>query len=230
VARQTCGSGFSLCRYTAVMTEQPLGAEIARSAREWGFSVEERRVKKVGAFLELLLQWNAKVNLTGANSAGELVGEHLVDSFALSTLVPKGASVVDVGSGGGLPAIPFAVLRPDCRVTLVEPRAKRTAFLATAQRLVGDAAGLALVRGRHEDVAPGSFDVAMSRATFPPGDWLAVAASLVRPGGSVVVLASGRVEALGEYDLLEERRYRTGSGSTRWAARFVPRGTSVTAP
>src|SRR5436853_71284 len=88
-------------------------------------------------FYELLLVWNRQINLTGARSLDELLSEHLPDSFALSRLVPQSASVADVGSGGGLPAIPFALLRPDASLTLFETRAKRVAFLRTAIRELG---------------------------------------------------------------------------------------------
>src|SRR6185295_9811748 len=106
------------------------------------------------------------INLTGARTLDELAADHLPDAFALAEAVPPGAALVDVGSGGGLPALPFAVLRPDVRLTLVEPRAKRVAFLRTAVRELGLAGEL--VAGHAADLPAGAFDVAASRATFPP--------------------------------------------------------------
>src|SRR4029079_16814605 len=89
------------------------------------------------AFWSLLLTWNARINLTGAGTRDELLGEHFPDALAMASLVPPGARLVDVGSGGGLPAVPLSVLRPDLGLTLVEPRAKRVAFLRTAVRTLG---------------------------------------------------------------------------------------------
>jgi 16S rRNA (guanine527-N7)-methyltransferase len=210
------------------MAEAANVEEIATLAAEWNVSVSAAQVEKISQYFELLLHWNARVNLTGARSLGELVAEHLPDSFALARLTPSDAAVVDVGAGGGLPAVPFGLLRPDCETTLVEPRAKRTAFLAAAKRAAGVGATLRVVRGRDEDLAAASFDVAASRATFPPEEWLRVAARLVRPSGRVIVFAtSAVVDLAGCFDFLEGARYRTAQGAPRWAGAFVPRGTSL---
>lgn len=141
--------------------------------------------RRLAEFAQLLLRWNARINLTGARNGDDLLREHFPDSFALASLVPPSATLVDVGSGGGLPALPFALLRPDVAVTLVEPRAKRVAFLRTAIREVPLAA--TVFCGRTEEVE-GTYDVASSRATFAPGEWLREGRRLVRGGGEVVFL------------------------------------------
>jgi 16S rRNA (guanine527-N7)-methyltransferase len=174
----------------------------------------------------LLLRWNARVNLTGARTLDDLLEDHLPDSFALARLASVGAKVVDVGAGGGLPGVPFALLRRDCRVTLVEPRAKRTAFLSTARREVGGSAELEVLRAREEELSAGMFDVATSRATFQPLEWLVLASRLLVPGGVAVVLASGPIEGDREgYSLRDAVSYETGRCASRWAGAFVPRGT-----
>jgi 16S rRNA (guanine527-N7)-methyltransferase len=156
----------------------------------------------------------------------DLVEEHLPDAFALSRLVPVGARVVDIGAGGGLPTVPFALLRPDCRITLVEPRAKRAAFLGTALRSLKGAGVVDLLRGRDTDVESGLFDVAVSRATFPPPDWLGLAGRLLAPGGRAVTFSSCVLEEdLGSLVLVDSVSYRTGRGAARWAGAYVPRGT-----
>ena len=177
-------------------------------------------VTRVLGFCRLLMEWNAGVNLTGARSVAEVVGEHVVDSFAMARLVPLGSSVVDVGAGGGLPGLPFAIIRPDTRVTVVEPRAKRVAFLRTAVREF-QLASAEVVRERAEELDRGRFDVAASRATFPPEKWLGLGLGLVRPEGLVLVLAgrewhpmepsTRRSNALG---------YVTASGRSRWIGAF----------
>jgi 16S rRNA (guanine527-N7)-methyltransferase len=167
------------------------------------------------AFAGLMMQWNARINLTGARSEGELVEDHFPDSFALRELVPAGATLVDVGTGGGLPAIPFALLRPDVSLTLVEPRAKRVAFLRTALRTLGMTAEV--VADRIETLAPGrSFDTAVARATFPPAEWLERGRGLVAPGGRVVLLLSGHGEIPAGAVVAEARAYEA-AGKARVA-------------
>lgn len=141
-------------------------------------------------YFNRLRHWNSHINLTGPGSEADLVAEHLPDSFALAAVLTTPCRVVDVGSGGGLPAIPFAVLCPNCRVTLVEPRAKRVAFLRTIVRELG-LANVEIRAARVEAIAADpAFDAALSRATFPPAEWLAIGAGLVTPGGRVIVFGT----------------------------------------
>ena len=91
-----------------------------------------------------------------------LVGEHFPDAFALARKLEQPARVIDVGSGGGLPAIPLALLRPRLAITLVEPIAKKAAFLRTAIRELGLGDRVSVHVGRGEAVAketPRAFDV-----------------------------------------------------------------------
>jgi 16S rRNA (guanine527-N7)-methyltransferase len=171
-------------------------------------------------FCRLLLKWNAHVNLTGARTVAEVVGEHVVDGFAMARLVPPGSSVVDVGAGGGLPGLAFAILRPDARLTMVEPRAKRVAFLHAAVR-ESQLGSTAVFRGRADALARSGFDVAASRATFPPEEWLRVGLGLVRPGGLVLVFA-GDPWSPEDSSLraVNELHYETASGKCLWIGAF----------
>jgi 16S rRNA (guanine(527)-N(7))-methyltransferase RsmG len=149
-------------------------------------------LKQLETYFDLMLQWNKAVNLTGAGSMKALVLEHLPDSLALAEVLPVDAKLIDVGSGGGLPAIALKILRPDLALTLVEPRAKRVSFLRTALRQSGITA--TVVPDRLGDPPQpellGRFDAAISRATFAPDIWLNLGIPLVRPGGLVVALIS----------------------------------------
>jgi 16S rRNA (guanine527-N7)-methyltransferase len=171
-------------------------------------------------FCDLLLTWNERINLTGARSLDDLLSEHLPDSFALSCLVSEGDSVADVGSGGGLPALPFALLRPDALVTLFESRAKRQAFLRTALRELDIRS--ASVAGQFSPPLPGHerFDLACSRATFPPAEWLRLGCGSVRPGGRVVVFDAATANHATTERLVASVEYRTGRGHVRRAAAY----------
>jgi 16S rRNA (guanine527-N7)-methyltransferase len=157
------------------MTTLPLPQSIAGEPRS-----------KLEAWLDLLVTWNARIDLTAARSPEELVDLMVADAVVLAERVPRGASVVDVGAGAGAPGLALAILRPDLRVRLVEPLAKRVAFLRTVVGSIGRT-DVALERGRGEDVARRGerFDVAISRATLAPPEWLALGMKLA---GSVWVL------------------------------------------
>jgi 16S rRNA (guanine(527)-N(7))-methyltransferase RsmG len=190
---------------------------LADLARKWSFAMTSDISSRVSVYIDLLLEWNRRVNLTGAGSVGEVLGDHLPDSFALSRFTPEGANVVDIGSGGGLPGIPFAILRPDCRITLVEPRAKRVAFLNTATRMCG-CKNTTVVRSRLEGYDSSGFSVAVSRATFAPVEWLEIGPGLLVCGGRIVLLTTDEGPTEGKrLRLVDSVQYRTSGNTTRWA-------------
>lgn len=193
---------------------------LARLAEEWNFYLTPETAGRVLGFCRRLIEWNAGVNLTGAQSVAEVIGEHVVDSFAMARLIPPRSSVVDVGAGGGLPGLPLAIARPDLRLTAVEPRAKRVAFLRTAVREF-QLASVEVVRERTGVSARGSFEVAASRATFPPEEWLGLGLGLVRPQGLVLVFAG---QAWQPEDpsirVASALSYVTARGRARWIGAF----------
>ena len=142
-------------------------------------------------WLELLCEWNGRIDLTAARSGGELVDLMLADAAAVSAHLPAGARVLDVGTGAGAPGLAIALSRPDLAVTLCEPLTKRVSFLRTVIGSVGRS-DVTLVGKRGEELPEGGFDEVMARATLPPPEWLALGAKLVKPGGGVwVLLATG---------------------------------------
>ncbi|HET6281351.1 MAG TPA: 16S rRNA (guanine(527)-N(7))-methyltransferase RsmG [Polyangia bacterium] len=165
-------------------------------AAAWQFQLTGEQCSALLTYGRLLLQWNSHINLTGAGSLPVLIAEHFPDSFVLASRLRDNRDIttlVDVGSGGGLPALPLALLLERLQVHLVEPIAKKTAFLRTAVRSLGlpdrvRVAGVRLDAFAQEHPEP--FDAAVSRATFHPQDWLSAALPLVRPGGTVFALST----------------------------------------
>ncbi len=145
-------------------------------------------------FGELLLAENARTNLTGARDMEALVSAHFLDSLApLAGMAVRGP-VIDLGSGGGLPGIPVAVAWPRLRVVLVEPRAKRVAFLRAAVAALGlENVGVvqSSARGERAVQLTGTAGTALMRAVADAARSLALGLPFVRPGG-VLVLYEGR--------------------------------------
>jgi 16S rRNA (guanine(527)-N(7))-methyltransferase RsmG len=172
--------------------------ELVRAQAEAGkFACDDLVVASLCGYAESLLRWNGRINLTAARSIAVLVNDHFPDAFALARRLDQPARVVDVGSGGGLPAIPLALLRPHLTVELVEPIAKKAAFLRTAIRELGIGARVSVRVARGDAIAEAvatgraaAFDVGISRATLAPQKWLALGARLVRPGGRLFALTT----------------------------------------
>jgi 16S rRNA (guanine527-N7)-methyltransferase len=145
----------------------------------------------LSTWLDALAEWNAKIDLTAAKDPRALAWLMLADAMVLAPHVAKGARVVDVGTGAGAPGLALAILRPDLRVTLAEPLGKRASFLRTVIGLLGRT-DVTLVPKRGDALEKAAFDVAISRATLPPDEWLALGRTLVVPGGDVwLFLADG---------------------------------------
>src|SRR5262245_54151178 len=111
----------------------PLGPDefgklLRASAGGAGVSLPDTTIASLSRYLSELDRWRGTTNLTGELSAKELA-DHVVESVVGASLIADRAQVIDIGSGAGLPGIPLAIARPDLRMTLLEPRAKRVAFL-----------------------------------------------------------------------------------------------------
>jgi 16S rRNA (guanine527-N7)-methyltransferase len=197
-------------------------------AAEHEVTMDDGQARALIAFGELLLAWSARINLTGARSMSALIESHLPDAFALARLLPAPAHVIDVGSGGGLPALPLALLRPTLAIDLCEPIAKKVAFLRTAVRELGLGGRLRVHPTRAETLLagqPAAFDVAMSRATLPPAEWLALGQRLVVPGGRVLALTTPAIG--GDVASPTDVRHPYLGGERIILERSVPRGTSA---
>ncbi|HEY1691944.1 MAG TPA: 16S rRNA (guanine(527)-N(7))-methyltransferase RsmG [Polyangiaceae bacterium] len=165
-----------------------LAPRIEQTAAAMGVALAPPARAHVEAWLERLEEWNARIDLTAARTPDELVDLMLADALMLAKHVPEGARVVDVGTGAGAPGMALALLRPDLRVTLIEPLGKRASFLRTVIGQTGRT-DVTLERARGEAVAGRrAWDVATSRATLAPQAWLDLAVTLAGPGGTAWVL------------------------------------------
>ena len=109
----------------------------------------------------MLVRWNKVLNLTSIRTLEEAIERHYGESVFLAAHLPAGVlSIADVGSGAGFPGIPIAVVRPDCRVTLIEAHRRKAVFLREAAR---DLPNVTVIADRAESVHQ-SFDIAVSRA------------------------------------------------------------------
>jgi len=156
--------------------------QLAAGAAALGLTLPEGAEAKLLAYLALLDKWNRVYNLTAVRDTERMVSHHLLDSLAAAPFFP-GETVLDVGSGGGLPGIPLAIARPDLRVTLIDSIAKKTAFLVQAKAELG-LKNLHVITGRAEDFRPETgFDVVTSRAFSDLKEFVTLTRHLLKPGG-----------------------------------------------
>lgn len=162
---------------------QPVSLETL--SQHAGLTLERSTLEKLSVFAAMVEEWDRRVNLTGSGDRDSRNEVLFLDAFVLGAhpeLVPSQTSLIDVGAGAGAPVIPLCLMRDDLEGWLVEPRAKRCAFLRTALGALKLDSRLHVVQARVESSAnlpiDGTPDTALSRATFAPETWLALAASL----------------------------------------------------
>ena len=153
-----------------------------------GILLDEETCQRLNAYHALLLEWNARMDLTNVPE-NEMALRHYGDSLLpldRDVWFPRGASLIDVGSGAGFPGLPLAIARPDLRVTLLDSQRKRCDFLkAVADEL--KLSNVAVLHARAEDAARmalrESFDLAVARAVAPLNVLCEYLLPFVRLGG-----------------------------------------------
>ncbi len=145
--------------------------------------------EKLAIYLELLTKWNSKLNLTAVRGTREMIERHLLECVQCAQALPEMTTLLDFGSGAGLPGIPIAILRPEIRVTLGESQGKKASFLREAIRALELKAEV--FDGRIETMAPEQvFDGVTLRAVDRMAEATAAGLERVRAGGYLVLFAT----------------------------------------
>ena len=160
-------------------------------AADLGVTLTDSQLAQFDRYAELLCEWNEKMNLTGITDPYGIVIRHFVDSLTLVPYLPEGATLIDVGTGAGFPAIPAAIARPDVRVTLLDSLNKRLTFLnAVVQELSLSCVSVhaRAEDGGHKAELRESFDVATARAVAALPTLCEYCVPFVKKGGVFVAL------------------------------------------
>ncbi len=159
----------------------------------WGIELSQSQISLLMDYADILSTYQL-ANVIGTTSKADIITEHLLDS--LSCLLVEDLhyknSIVDVGTGGGLPGIPLAIVRPDLKVTLLEIREKKVRFLSHATQILG-IRNLKVLHARAEQVGQwethrASFDIATARALSTLSVVVEYCAPLVRTRGTILAM------------------------------------------
>ena len=159
-----------------------------------GLRHTETFISKLEAYLVLLSRWNRITNLSGIKRLTDMVSVHLMDSLSVHAFL-EGKTILDVGSGAGLPGIPLAILYPKKFFTLLDSNGKKTRFMR--QAVIDLKLDNVQVIQERVETFQGEFDHVMSRAFSSLKNFLDSSERLVKPGGTLLVMKG---EKLGQVD------------------------------
>ncbi|MCP3717934.1 16S rRNA (guanine(527)-N(7))-methyltransferase RsmG [Paraburkholderia sp. CNPSo 3281] len=178
-------------RQPGIADRDALARLLKEGAEALGVELAERQHEQLLDYVALLAKWNAVYNLTAIRDPRQMLIQHILDSLSIVPHLPTraDATVLDVGSGGGLPGIVLAIVRPDWQVTLNDIVQKKSAFQSQAKAELA-LANLSVVTGRVESLRPGmevpkKFDLIVSRAFADLADFVTLARHLVVEGGAI---------------------------------------------
>jgi len=153
-----------------------------------GLQLPAAALGKYARYLRLIEKWNRVHNLTAVRECEQMVSLHLLDSLSILPHVDREGSLLDVGSGAGLPGIPLAIAEPRLQATLLDSSHKKTVFLEQARNDL-QLANVDVVCERVEHWRPGrTFDVVVSRAFADLAEFAAQAGHLLSPKGRLLAM------------------------------------------
>ncbi len=158
--------------------------------------ISKEEISKLYDYMNILLNWNQKINLTAITDKSEIIKKHFIDSLTISSLIKDGCKVIDVGTGAGFPGIPLAISR-NIYVTLLDSLNKRINFLNEVKKNLG-LENIDTIHGRAEEIARNKqyreqYDVATSRAVAPMNVLLEYLLPFVKVGGICICMKGPNV-------------------------------------
>jgi len=182
--------------------------------------LDPETASKFGIYLSLILRWNKRLNLTSLRDEDAIIYRHLAESLACARAIPEGVrTLLDYGSGAGLPGIPIALCRPEIAVTLAESQGKKAAFLQEAVRTLG--IRTRVYGGRAETITE-TFDCVVLRAVDKMPRAVAEAAKLVAAEGWLGLMTTnadlGRLQKAAGSRFLWDRRIALPKSAERIVA------------
>ncbi len=148
--------------------------------------VADEQLAKLIAYVKLLAKWNKSFNLTSVREPEQMVSRHILDSLAIQPYL-TGNSLLDVGTGAGLPGIPLAIIKPEMAITLLDSNSKKTRFLQQAKAEL-NLDNITVVHSRVEEAELAKFDLVTARAFSTIDDIIDLAGRHCDDAGCLVLM------------------------------------------
>ena len=179
---------------------------LIEGAKVLGIYLDEKTFEAFDLYLNELLKWNKKINLTAIRTEKGIVLKHFLDSFSVVPYLPKPFSLLDIGSGAGFPGIPLKMVQPSLGITLIDSVLKKVDFQRHIIRML-HLKGIDVIHGRVQEKEilkrmEGRFNIVISRAFSDLKTFLTLSYPFLKKGGMVLAMKSEATDE--EIQLLSE--------------------------
>ena len=180
------------------MKKEEFKKVLYEKVKKIGIELTEEQLEKFYLYMNILLEWNEKINLTAITNEEEIILKHFVDSLTINKYIEEGKSIIDVGTGAGFPGIPIKILREDLKVTLLDSLNKRINFLNEVIEKL-DLKNIECIHGRAEEFGKNKnyrekYDFATSRAVANMSTLSEYLIPFVKVGGKVLAMKGDKAE------------------------------------
>lgn len=180
------------------MLKEECAKKMKEISNEIGILLEEKQINQFYTYMELLLEWNEKINLTAITKPEEIILKHFIDSMTIAKYIDKNVTLIDVGTGAGFPGIPLKIIREDVEITLLDSLNKRINFLNEVINQLG-LTKIQTIHARVEELGQNKkyrekFDYATSRAVANLATLAEYLMPLVKLKGTCISMKGSNVE------------------------------------
>lgn len=172
--------------------------KLSEKCKKIDIDLDNKKAEKFFEFMQILLEWNKKMNLTTITDEDEIILKHFVDSLSVLQYIKQGENIIDVGTGAGFPGLPLAIVKSNLKVTLLDSLNKRVKFLDDVINRI-ELQNVQCIHGRAEDLGQNKnyreiYDVSVSRAVANLSTLAEYLLPFVKINGRVIFMKGPDVE------------------------------------
>lgn len=180
------------------MDKEDFCKELYNQANKLDIELTQIQLYQFYLYMEQLLEWNEKINLTAITEPNDIILKHFIDSITINKHIEKGYSLIDVGTGAGFPGIPLKILNKDLNVTLLDSLNKRIKFLDNLKEML-DIKDINCLHSRAEEISKNKdyrecFDIVTSRAVARLNTLVEYMIPLVKIGGKCICMKGSVIQ------------------------------------